>query len=358
MKNKLLLTCFLVSLNLLAYSAIWVANNNPGAASGTNVFTGSLALQDALNNPTLANGDIIYVVPSQSTYGTVTITKEITVFGIGIKPIKDLANKSELFRINIEASNVRLSGLIIDEDVHLGINLSNLNISNITIENCRLGRVEMGSNNNVTVSSFLARNNVFEGSGSVASSFLLYVISNVTITNNIIFTNTQAPSMRVTGATITYNTFITNGLGAVDAGLNNNTFDHNIFYGVFVNLQASSSGNVWTNNLSFGSAQLVFGAGSVTNGTIADNIEDDDPLFTNVPITSTWNDAHDFTLLPGSPALSTSALNLTLEDMGPSGGATPFDAEGNLLPLIQSVTLPSIIPVNTDLPVTIKAKGN
>lgn len=356
MKKILAIAISLFTVSLTQAQNILVANNNPGASTGVNVFVGSNAAQDA--HAAAVNGDIIYVVPSQVSYGDLTITKGVTIFGIGIKPIKDLANKSTFDEIDIDASDVRLSGIIVDGDVHLGINLSSVNISNITIENCRLGRVEMGSGNNVTVSNLLARNNVLEGNGSVATSFLLYVTSAVTITNNIIFTSCcTASSMRVTGATITYNTFISDNRG-LDANLDNNTFDHNIFYGVNVNLQATSDGNVWTNNLSFGASQMTFGAGAGSNGTISGNIENNDPLFTDVPITRTWSDSHDFTLLAGSPALSTDPLNMTSEDIGPSGGPTPFDSEGNLLPLIESVTIPSVIPVGTDLPVTIRAKGN
>lgn len=357
MKKILTIALSLLAASVIQAQNILVANNNPGANTGVNVFTGATAAQDAQD--AAVAGDIIYVVPSQVSYGILVINKELTVFGIGIKPEKDLANKSEFEQIDIDASNVRLSGLIIDEDVHLGINLTSVNINNITIENCRLGRVEMANFNSVTASNFIARNNVIEGFGSVATSFLFYVTSNVTITNNIIFTSCcTAGSLRITGATFTYNTFISDGNRGIDANLDNNTFDHNIFYGNNVNLQATSDGNVWTNNLSFGSAQMTFGAGAGSNGTIAGNIENSDPLFTNVPITRTYSDSYDFTLLAGSPALSSSPLNGTTEDIGPSGGPTPFDAEGNLLPLIQAVTIPSVIPVGTDLPVTIRAKGN
>ena len=54
----------------------------------------------------------------------------------------------------------------------------------------------------------------------------------------------------------------------------------------------------------------------------------------------------------------TPAINVNGEDIGPSGGAVPFNAEGNILPLIQSITVPPVIQVGSDLPVTIKAKGN
>ena len=76
-----------------------VANNNPGAASGVNVFTGSTALQDAITAS--ANGDIIYVVPSIINYGNIAIDKGITVFGIGIRADKNLGAKSIVTRIDI-----------------------------------------------------------------------------------------------------------------------------------------------------------------------------------------------------------------------------------------------------------------
>jgi len=44
----------------------WIANNNPGASGGTNVFTGAAAL--TLATASASDGDIIYVVPSGISY--------------------------------------------------------------------------------------------------------------------------------------------------------------------------------------------------------------------------------------------------------------------------------------------------
>jgi hypothetical protein len=162
--------------------------------------------------------------------------------------------------------------------------------------------------------------------------------------------------LRVTGANFSYNTFVSDGNRGIDATILANVFDHNIFIGSRVDLTPTSINNVWTNNLSFGSTAMVFGFGATTNGTISGNIENSDPLFTNTDIVNTWVEGQDYTLLTGSPALA--ANNGTGDDMGISGGSTPFDEEGNLLPLIQSVVLPPTIPAGSDLPVTIKAKGN
>ena len=118
--------------------------------------------------------------------------------------------------------------------------------------------------------------------------------------------------------------------------------------------------NRWNYNLSYGSTLsngTVFN--TTTNGnTGTGNIENSDPLFTSFPITSTWSNSHDFSLQAGSPALASDPLNGSTEDIGTTGGATPFDFEGNLLPLIQDVTIPAAISVGSDLPVNVKAKGN
>jgi|GEM_PF-943748 len=371
MKRQILtLLAFMLSVYATAQALI-VANNNPGAAPGTNVFTGVNALEDAITAAT-AN-DIIYVVPSSALYGSnnINITKPLTIFGVGIRPSKALGTKSEIdvscfnCAIQVDASDVRLSGLIVKGDVNLNW-ADAQDQTNITIENSRIKRAIMKTSAVKKISNILIRNNVITGNVSVATHILLRTTANAVITNNI-FTESgsSAPMVEATGAIFTYNVFSDTGDEIPFSNVNNCQFDHNIFYGVRVDIPVSSTGNSWTNNLSFGNSVDAYHVFEITNNgnTGSGNIESTtatprDPMFTNFPPTNVWNDSYDLTLLPGSPALSTDPLNLTTDDIGPSGGATPFDSEGNLLPLIQSITVPSVIPVGTDLPVTIKAKGN
>ena len=60
MKNFFYLSLFFLSTNWLSAQTLYVANNNPGAASGINVFIGTAAIADAM--AAASNGDIIYVV--------------------------------------------------------------------------------------------------------------------------------------------------------------------------------------------------------------------------------------------------------------------------------------------------------
>lgn len=364
MKNKILLTISLTLFSLLANSAIWVANNNPGAATGTNVFTGTNALRDA--HTAASAGDIIYVVPSPISYGNLNIIKAITIFGVGIRPTKDLGAKSIVNVIKIDASNVRLSGLVNNSsisEIQIGYNAGAVNIDAITIENCRMTRIIMTNTTSATISNLLIRNNVLIGAGSLASHILLYTTASTTITNNVFIEGSSGTMIKALNATITYNLFAhTENETSLDL-LVDCIFDHNILYGVRADVTATATGNSWTNNLCFGNtldSYHVFNVTTNGNNDIAapgSNIESvggsNDPLFVNFPLTSTWNDSYDFTLQAGSPA-----LNVNGEDIGPSGGAVPFNFEGNILPLIQSVSIPAVIPIGTDLPVIIKAKGN
>jgi hypothetical protein len=367
MKKKFILAFGLLIMTSLARAqTLYVANNNPGANAGTNVFTGVNAIRDAFTASVA--GDIIYVVPSPTTYGSLNITHGITIFGVGIRPSKDLGAKSLIGLVNIDADNVRLSGLInstgSSDEIRLGWNTATgVNIDGITIENCRISRVLMTSGFTSTVSNLLIRNNVITGNGSLATHVLLNTTANAIITNNIMTEGGSGPMIRALNATITYNVFAHTGNENSFDAVNDCIFDHNIFYGVRVDIPIGSTGNSWTNNLSYGNTTDSFNVFNVTdngNNDVAapgSNIESvggsNDPLFVNFPLTSAWNDSYDLALQGGSPA-----LNVNGEDIGPSGGATPFDFEGNILPLIQSVTVPSVIPLGTDLPVTIKAKGN
>jgi hypothetical protein len=347
-KVSFLVFTLLIATLITHAQTIYVANSNPGAASGVNVFTGAAALQEAVT--AAAEGDIVYIIPSVVIYGDITIVKGITLFGVGIRPDKDVGLKSETSVILIEASNVRISGLI-SSTIWIGIGSNNVTLSNITIENSRVSAVMHTSDLTVPVANVLIRNNIIDGS---FTPFEFYLSSNISIANNVIYTSAPAQT-KIRGNKINfYNNLFTYSVGGISfADIDNCIFKHNIFYGTTVDLFSASTGNVWDDNLSFGATNNIFSVGLYSNTSNSPNLENVDPMFVNMPINSTWSDAHDFTLTAGSPA-----INVNGTDIGPSGGATPFDYEGNMLPLIQQVSIPAVISVGSDLPVTIKAKGN
>ncbi len=361
MKKILLISFALLIVTCISQAqTIRVANNNPGAATGINVFVGATALQDAITASTA--GDIIYVVPSAVNYGIATITQPLTLFGIGISPDSQSPNRSFLNTIVIDASDVRISGISSTSEIQLGFNTTGT-LNNIIIENSRVKAVKMQASNCCStsdISTLLIRNNVIQGTTGGGGHIRLRTTSNAVVTNNFFITNfTNGADMVVAccGAVFQYNLFADNGNDPPYDELMGCVFNNNIFYGTNPQIPASSINNIWNYNMSFGGGGTAFN--TTTNGnTGTGNIENIDPLFVNMPITDTWTSSLDITLTASSPALSTDAGNGSGEDIGPSGGATPFNFEGNLLPLIQSVIVPAVIPVGADLPVTIKAKGN
>ena len=78
-KLKSLLTFALVGITSIAFAqATLVVNNNPGAPGGDDVYS---TFADALTAATA--GDIIYMVPSSTSYGHLNVTKGVTIFGAG-----------------------------------------------------------------------------------------------------------------------------------------------------------------------------------------------------------------------------------------------------------------------------------
>ena len=80
--KKILTTSILTTLSFFLFSQnILVADNNPGAPSGSHVYS---TLQAAIDASTA--GDIIHVIPSATSYGTVEVTTandSISIYGVG-----------------------------------------------------------------------------------------------------------------------------------------------------------------------------------------------------------------------------------------------------------------------------------
>jgi hypothetical protein len=99
---------------------IRVVNNNPNAPSGENVYS---ALQEAIDEAEA--GDIIHVIPSSTSYENITITKQLSLYGIGAKPDKEVPTTSMVdgIKLNSGASGV-IEGLVINSDPSTGWSIS------------------------------------------------------------------------------------------------------------------------------------------------------------------------------------------------------------------------------------------
>lgn len=357
----------LLAFALFASLGAWaqttrIANNNPGASGGVNVYVGATALQNAIDAS--VSGDIIHVIPGTVSNGNVVITnKSLTILGVGLNPQKGLGTRSLVGDIQVSgaaSSGLRISG------VHFLRFLPNVGcsvvhtISNVLIENCDFNSVQMLSNN-CSIGNLIVRNcviNSHQGFSSGPQAFEFFINSGVLITNNIIRVHTtNAGTVKGDGLTLTNNIFYGNGTANnfIFIDFDNSTVQNNIFARSIASLNtANSTGNTFANNLIFGSVDNTFTNGVAGNTSTGHIVAD--PLLTNLPANNNdWVYTQDITLLLGSPAIN---AGLDGTNIGPTGGTIPFDPEGTLLPLIQSITMPAVVTKGVDLQINVKARGN
>lgn len=366
---KKISTLLILSLiSCLSYAQrIIIANNNPGAPGGVNVY---FNLQQAID--TANPGDIIHVIPSVVEHDDVVINKSLTILGVGFNPDKTIGTRSEIANISLEgagSSNTRISGVIVSQDIHLGTSDDTYTISNIIIENSRIGRVQQPRNGflvSTPISNLILRNNILDNNGSTSDTRcvdLKGTLANVIVTNNVIISFCCSNNaVSGTGLTFENNLFMGIGNGNTFGPVRNCIFRKNIFYGTTFQIPDDANnytGNVFDQNLAFGytgsNGDTQF-LGGINGNDATGNIVNQDPLFTNFTPSSSWDDSYDLTLEATSPAILVAADRT--RDIGPSGGAIPFNPEGTLLPLIEDITAPSVIRKGDDLEVRIRAAGN
>lgn len=337
----------LITVGLAQAQTIHVVNNTPGAPGGTNVYT---SVDDAIT--AAVDGDIIHIIPSQESYGSFTINKQLQIYGIGINPDKQAPILSRITDITVEnnASGSTIEGLWLNS---LSI-AQDVSVSNLTVRNNRFNnRFSQGSSS--TINGLIIHNNLFELDNLNSSDIDLNTLngtSNVVVTNNI-FTGDSNGISGGNQILISHNLFLGNSASRRSLGnLRNAQVFNNIFYG------RSPSGftieyTSFQNNLVFEGGEFPIGE---NNNTGSGNLVDTDPLFVNLATSaSEWNFTWDPNLQPGSPAIGAGTDG---SDLGIFGGSASFDLTGVPRPLIQTLNLPAMIGTDQDLDVTIHARGN
>lgn len=416
------LILFLTTLTATAQT-IRIADNNPNRPTGANIYSTIKAAQDAA-----VAGDIVFVQPSLTSYGDVTIDRPITLRGIGFNTGKDLAYQSVLNNIrltNTVTNTTNASGSIIEgisaNAVLLGFRTGSFSFSlqNITIQNCYLNYIYRDDGTSLP---YLATNNViirnceigvlnFAG-GPATTQFLVYgnrffaqgiavtftvtlpgtthpnggsnffsrstSISSYIISNNIFSINSGIDLGGISGnanntfttassVLVTNNVFLGNpGIGNTFGWITDFSFNNNIFYGFQPrpsNVTIAAFGrNAFNNNVTFNVADPLLpplNSGTNTN-TGSGNLQNTNPLFTNVPVNTNWSSSLDFRLQASSPAKNAGTDGT---DIGITGGAYPV-TNGNIqlvpttAPVILQFNPAAMVPQNQPVKANIKAKAN
>jgi len=387
---KIYLAGFLIILMGAANAqTVWVADNNIGAPTGPNVFTTIQAAVDAA-----ADGDIIQVQPSPTTYGNATIrTPNITLMGIGFNLDKDIPLVSRMGAVTLANNSDNTSnanGAIIK-----GLTLTSLNVAyrggapyftlqNILVQNCRITSIYNDNNyggiNGLEVrdcyitsyvitykqtTNTLFRNNVILGD----LNFYYASAATITITNNILYGSIyRIAEGAINTITILNNNFIslTGSESAFVNKLKDCVISNNIFFGTTPSLAAGGSTsssferNIFTNNLVYSTGDNTMppiggGVGNSGSGNLTGS-----PLFINAQLLDTWSSAYDYTLQAGSPAILAGSDGT---DIGITGGSYPFPNPNLKLrtthvPVIQILNTSTVINPGDNLPVRIKANSN
>ena len=372
---KLLKPALILGVLLFAFDAysqaILIADNRPSRPLGTHVYAGLQAAIDAA-----VGGDIIHVIPSAVGYGTVTIAKSLTIYGIGFNPDKDGPQKAWVGNINITmgGDNTRISGINVSGAITLGTDQNLVySVANIFIENGQIARIlhNSGCCDVVTFSNVVVRNCVL-GSGYSGNSPIISInnqasyfsVSNVLITNNIITAQSNSnvyAALYMNDGIVKNNLFLGNNTDDVAISYTNAaTVSNNIFYGMeaYDNFVTNT---VFNNNLSDLAAtdpSSTFGNDFVNGGgsgvTFSGNITATDPVFTNVLYGNDWDFAYDPTT--GAGAITGGGTDAT--DIGLFGSTIPFSMTGSPLPVIKRLLIPEIIKQGNNLNADIEAVGN
>ena len=358
-KTLALFVIMAVSLSKVQGQAIWIANNNPGAKGGVNVFTGSGAADSCIAHAVA--GDIIHLVPSSISYGNLTLDKSLSLYGIGINPSKEGNRKSIVDYVYVHANNCVVSGLNVNSYVTIGASGSPTSMSGLLIEYCTITYGIQLYSGSYSVGNLTIHNNIFNGNGTAYRIYLNYTKSSgVSITNNIFMVDNSGYGGILVdgGASITNNIFVSNGGSSSWAfyQIDGNVIKNNVFFGTQPFGRTSTTNNTFTNNMTYGAVSNTIPIGS--NGNVGDTtLANLNPKFVNVPLTVLqWNNSYDPNPQVGvSPMIGAGDDGL---DVGVTGGAIPFNFNGTNLPLITSVNIPSVIIQGNTLPATIKAKGN
>ncbi|MES2518449.1 MAG: hypothetical protein V4585_10100 [Bacteroidota bacterium] len=353
MKNVVLIFLLAISCSTFAQT-IRRCNNNPGV-SGVNVYTTIQAAHDAA-----VAGDIIYVEPSVTDYGSVDVRKRLTIIGNGYNidkntnvPFEPRTSKIVTITFNNGSANSVITG------VDLSGAGTNVNDVNITITRCKTNVIGFGASSNLVAGVNSRGNNATITkcliTGSISGSNSTNVASqygyNCTITNNI----QQGSSIgSITNTVIASNIYNLQGISNVMNNLNGCSVTNNIYdargFTATIPFVTSGAGNTISNNICLGQAGTPSGNGNVNFGDETTTF-----LVANPWLTFPTEDAK-FQLAVGSPAIG---IGTGGTNAGAFGGANPYILSGlPAYPVMTNFTTTGVGNTTTPLQVSVTVRGN
>ncbi|GAA4233314.1 hypothetical protein GCM10022291_10000 [Postechiella marina] len=344
MKTKftILITALLLVCQVNAQNTLTVDNSAGANAQYNN-------LQTAISVATA--GDIIYVHPSETSYGNISINKSITIIGFGhLNPEK--RTEVEDIILGDGASNTKISGFYINDDL---IASNSALISNLVIENNYV-KSYLGFDTSGGVDNVIVRGNIIAQMGTTNSATNYNNYTNTIISNNV-FVHNYLGLKNYQSITVKNNIFIKASYNTpiYNAGVGDITVQNNIvIYDSASNEDPNSSGVVFENCMIYN-----FGSGNVALPTGTNNLYNQDPLFvsTDNPGYGFYAEIDDYHLQAGSSAKGTGAGGV---DMGLYDGTGVFNNYGYTkgVPSVKITNITDRIAPGANLSVDITSKAN
>lgn len=333
------LCCLLITAAVAQAQNVITVDNSPGSAAQFNDLQTAIASASA--------GDIIYVHPSETNYGTIEVDKQLTLIGFS----HSSADKASLLTdlsLGENASNTRISGFHITDDFI--IDNPTTTLTGIVFENNKVDDSMLFSN--AGVDGITIRGNVIDFLGSVSNGSTANEYTNALITNNII---TSVIYVRFSQSI---------------------TIKNNVFLGADINHRIPANGNQViqncifllssTNTLDLNDDSLVFehclafnrSSGNVDALSGTNNIINIDPLFTELNDNLNYESAlDDYSLQAGSPGLN---AGVNGEDLGLfDGSGFVFDNFGftNGIPTVNIQAISTTVAPGQNLNVIISTSN-
>ncbi|WP_373517143.1 hypothetical protein [Pricia sp.] len=288
MKRKITfqVVAFMATFQFMSAQSTITVDNTPG--SNAQFSDLQIAIASA------QSGDIIYIQPSEVSYGDILVDKPLTLTGFAHSGEKQTLIRD--IRFGEAASNCKFSGLRITNQFRVQLNDESVTLTNMVIENCRIdGSMSFLQGG---VDNMIIRGCVIWSLGGISSvnHYTNTLITDCIITNNIWVSNHQS-------TTIKNNLFLTGSMRPIgnDAGNSGTlTVQNNIIY---ISSSSTIDRNhmdvIYENSLIYnrgsGNALPLQGTGNLTNL---------DPLFVedndNIAFEATLDDYH---LQTGSVAI-------------------------------------------------------
>ena len=337
MKLRVLVLAIAMLCSCSGFSAIINVDNNPNRPSG---YYSSLPLAINAASP----DDTLYVYPSNTSYGQITIDKKLHLFGGGFDGIR-----TEITYVNFDTSSTNStnsSGSTIQGMSINYIQCQKPNIANIVVS----GNIFEAASSCITLKSncsgWLISNN------SINGYIDLYNNSPIIISNNIFQGGTDYPVYRSNSSS---NVFSHNLVMKFQYFNNvfNMTITDNIFICENANQSTYNHSNRYYNNISWRSAlnpYVIPTEGSTGSG----NFSNQDPQFETATASGNFDLTKDYHLKATSPGKN-AATDGT--DIGPYGGSKPFVWGGGMsIPQITETLITNPV-INQTTPLNVNVKG-